>query len=495
MSYRDLLNSKGRVGGLLLSAALAAAAFGGTAVTAADPAPAPAAVQAQNSYADVLARVTPAVVTVRASRRARQTQQFPFMDDPTLRELFGDRFRQQQPRGEERVERGLGSGVIVTPDGTILTNHHVVDGAEDIKVELNDGRTLPAKVVGSDAPSDLAVLKVEATGLPVLPLADSDKVRVGDVALAVGNPLGIGQTVTMGIVSAKGRQTGLSDGSFEDFIQTDAPINRGNSGGALVNTQGELIGINSQILSPSGGSIGIGFAIPANMAKDVMGQLVATGKVRRGMLGVNIQPVTAELASSLGMNQARGAIVSGVQPGGPADRAGVRRGDVITAFNGAPVSDNNTLRNAVARTRPGTPATLTVTRDNREQQLSVTLGELPAEKAAAEREGGESPAHADAGGLGVTVQPLSPALVERFNLKGATAGLVVTDVAEAGAGAEAGLQAGDVIEEVNRQPVRTVAELQAALKGSGERPALLLVNHGGNDIFIPVRPRAQAPTR
>ena len=503
MSFRDSIIrdrlTNGRAGRLLLSTALAfgSAAFGGVAASAAEPAPAVAAAvgAAQGSYADVLARVTPAVVTVRASRRTREAQQFPFMDDPALRELFGERFRQQQPpRGEGRVERGLGSGVIVSADGYILTNHHVVDGAEDIRVELNDGRALVAKVVGSDAPSDLAVLKVEAAGLPVLPLGDSDKARVGDVALAVGNPLGIGQTVTSGIVSAKGRTTGLSDGSFEDFIQTDAAINRGNSGGALVNTSGELIGINSQIFSPTGGNIGIGFAIPSNMAKDVMGQLIKTGQVRRGMLGVNIQNVTADLAASLGLGPARGAIVSGVQAGGPADRAGLKRGDIITAFNGTPVNDNNSLRNAVARTQPGSNATITVTRDNREQQLRVTLGELPTDSA---RGGREEPAgeREDTGGLGLRLQPVSPALVQRFNLKDAGAGLVVTDVAQAGAGAEAGLQPGDVIEEVNRRPVTTVAELQAALKGAGTRPALLLVNRGGASLFLPVRPRAQAPTR
>jgi Do/DeqQ family serine protease len=502
MSYRDLLNPNSRidrrVGRLLLSTALAVlvAAFGGVAAAADTPA-APATVPAagaQSSYADVLTRVTPAVVTVRAARRAREAQQFPFMDDPAFREYFGERFRQQVPRSEERVQRGLGSGVIVSADGYILTNHHVVDGAEEIRVELNDGRTLQAKVVGSDAPSDLAVLKVEAAGLPVLALGDSDKARVGDVALAVGNPLGIGQTVTSGIISAKGRTTGLSDGSFEDFIQTDAAINRGNSGGALVNTAGELIGINSQIFSPTGGNIGIGFAIPSNMAKDVMGQLIKTGKVRRGMLGVNIQNVTADLAASLGLGQARGAIVSNVQPGGPADRAGLRRGDIITAFNGAPVNDNNSLRNAVARTQPGGTATVTVSRDKREQQLRVTLGELPVDSARGAREESEG-TREDAGGLGLSAQPVSPALVQRFKLEGVTQGLVITEVAPAGPAAEAGLQPGDVIEEVNRQPVRTVAELQAALKGVGTRPALLLVNRGGDSIFLPVRPRAQAPTR
>jgi Do/DeqQ family serine protease len=493
MSFLDLLSSNRRVGGLLRSTALVVLVAAPLSVAAATPAPAPS-VQAQGSYADVLTRVTPAVVTVRAARRSREAQQLPFSDDPALRELFGERFRQQSPRSEERVERGLGSGVVVSADGYILTNHHVVDGAEEIRVELTDGRTFQAKVVGTDQPSDLAVLKVEASGLPVLPLGDSDKSRVGDVALAVGNPLGIGQTVTSGIISAKGRTTGLSDGSFEDFIQTDAAINRGNSGGALVNSSGELIGINSQIFSPTGGNIGIGFAIPSNMAKDVMGQLIKTGRVRRGMLGVNIQNVTADLAASLGLGQARGAIVSGVQAGGPADRAGLRRGDVIVAFNGTPVNDNNNLRNAVARTQPGSTATLTVSRDSREQPLRVTLGELPAGSARGEREESTG-AREDAGGLGLSAQPVSPALAERFNLKGARQGLVVTDVTAAGPAAEAGLQTGDVIEEVNRQPVRTIAELQTALKGAGTRPALLLVNRGGDSLFLPVRPRAQAPTR
>jgi len=229
---------------------------------------------------------------VRSERRVKvSSQQMPFMDDPMLRELFGDRLPrggqgQQQPRTER--EEGLGSGVIVSPDGYILTNHHVVEGAQQITVELTDRRVFNARLIGSDQPSDLAVLKIDASSLPVLALGDSDQAQVGDVVLAVGNPLGIGQTVTSGIISAKGRTTGLGDGSFEDFIQTDAAINRGNSGGALVNTRGELVGINSQILSPSGGSIGIGFAIPANMARDVMGQLVNQGRVHRGMIGVGI---------------------------------------------------------------------------------------------------------------------------------------------------------------------------------------------------------------
>jgi Do/DeqQ family serine protease len=276
--------------------------------------------------------------------------------------------------------------VIVHADGTILTNHHVVDGAEQIKVELPNHRVFDAKVIGSDPPSDLAVLKIDAKDLPVLALADSDKVRVGDIALAIGNPLGIGQTVTAGIISAKSRYTGLSDGSFEDFLQTDAPINQGNSGGALINSTGELIGINSQILSTSGGNIGIGFAIPSNMARNVMDQLIKTGKVHRGQLGVGIQPMTPELAQQFGLSETRGVLVNTVAENGPAAKAGIRRGDVIVAFNGKPVSDGNTLRNQIAGNPPGTEVKLTIVRDKREQEIPVTLGEYqPRTEASANR--------------------------------------------------------------------------------------------------------------
>jgi Do/DeqQ family serine protease len=325
------------------------------------------------SYADVVSRVSPAVITIHSEMRVRAPQQYPFMDDPMFRQFFGDRMPQQQP---EQRRSGLGSGVIISTDGYILTNHHVVDGAEQIKVDLNDNRTLDAKVVGSDPPSDLAVLKIDATNLPVLALGDSDKVRVGDVVLAIGNPLGIGQTVTMGIISAKGRQTGMSSGSFEDFLQTDAPINQGNSGGALVSTNSELIGINSQILSPSGGSIGIGFAIPSNMARTITDTLVKTGKVRRGQLGIIVVKLNSEPAKELGIKETKGVGVAQVQPGSAADRAGLRKGDVITSFNGVEMTDPNVFRNLVASTAPGTDVTLTIIRDGREQQIRAKLGEL-----------------------------------------------------------------------------------------------------------------------
>jgi len=306
--------------------------------------------------------------------RVRQPQQFPFSDDPFFRQFFGERGAPRPPVEQRR--EGLGSGVIVNSDGYILTNHHVIDGAEQIKVDLNDNRTLEAKVVGSDPPSDLALLKVDASGLPVLALGDSDRCRVGDVVLAIGNPLGVGQTVTMGIISAKGRQTGLSNGSFEDFLQTDAPINQGNSGGALVSTNSELLGINSQILSTSGGSIGLGFAIPSNMARVVMEQLVKSGKVRRGQLGITVLKIPSEEASKLGVTQGPGVVVYQVQSGSAADRAGLRQGDVITALNGNPVTDPNSFRNAIAATAPNTEVGLRVKRDGSEREVRAILGEF-----------------------------------------------------------------------------------------------------------------------
>jgi Do/DeqQ family serine protease len=336
------------------------------------------------SYADVVAKAAPAVVTIHSQMRVRQPQQYPFMDDPFFRQFFGERGMQQAPVQPKR--EALGSGVIVREDGYILTNHHVIDGADKIQIDMNDRRTLEAQVVGSDPPSDLAVLKVNASGLPVLAMGDSDRTRVGDVVLAIGNPLGVGQTVTMGIISAKGRQTGLSNGSFEDFLQTDAPINQGNSGGALVNTNNELIGINSQILSPSGGSIGLGFAIPSNMARTVMDQLINNGKVRRGQLGVTVLKIPSEPASQLGVTQGPGVVVYQVQSGSGADRAGLRQGDVITALNGTTIDDPNTFRNTIASTPPGTEVTLTIKRGGNERQVRVTLGEFTPQ---AERPQGE----------------------------------------------------------------------------------------------------------
>lgn len=436
-----------------------------------------------DSYADIVSAVSPAVVTIRIESKSKSAPVVAGEED-LFRRFFRNAPGEEEARPRAFRRQGLGSGVVVTNDGYILTNHHVVDGADNIRVDFNDGRTLTAKLVGSDKPSDLALIKVEASGLRTIAMGDSDAVRVGDVVLAIGNPLGVGQTVTMGIVSAKGRATGVGDGSYEDFLQTDAPINQGNSGGALVNVRGELVGINSQILSPSGGNIGIGFAIPAKMAGHVMTALKTDGRVRRSQLGVSIQPVTSDLAASLGIQDVHGAIISAVSPGSAADRAGLKRGDIITAFDGQPVLDVNGLRNRVANTDPSTSATVKITRDGASRDVTVKLDETAATVARR----GSADDEESGGRFGVAVAPATPEVAERAGLPRGARGLVVQDVDPDSRAAEAGLQPGDLIQEVNRQAVSGVDDLRAALRRSQDRPVLLLINRGGRDLFLTARP-------
>src|SRR3954469_20278321 len=374
----------------LASSLLSAA--GAAPIIATAPAGVVAPAVAGASYAPVVERVMPAVVTIRVEKRASFTPTDQQIPDELFRRFFGEQAPrgQQAPRGmrpQNRVERGVGSGVIVSKDGYILTNNHVVDSADTVKVELPDRRTFTAKVVGTDAATDLAVVKIDGSNLPTLVVGDSDAVKVGDVVLAVGNPLGIGETVTSGIISAKGRTTPSGDDGYQDFLQTDAAINHGNSGGALVNAAGELVGINSQILSPSDGNIGLGFAIPSNMAKHVMDQLVANGSVRRAKLGVTIQGISPDMAQAMNLPNTRGALVSTVDAGSPADKAGLKQGDVITQFNGKDVADNNQLRNAVANTAPGSKVSLTVLRNGHNETLNATVGELETAKARTSRGG------------------------------------------------------------------------------------------------------------
>jgi serine protease Do len=453
--------------------------------------PAPIVVDGtRTSYADVVEKTSPAVVRIEAEIKLKQS--------PQQQNPFDDFFNfQQNPQGPQQqrpqIERGLGSGVIVSADGSILTNYHVVDGAEKITVQMNDNRTYDAKIVGTDQPSDLAVLKIEAANLPFLNLGNSDNVRIGDIVLAIGNPLGIGQSVTAGIISAKGRRTGLSDGSFEDFLQTDAPINRGNSGGALVNLNGELIGINSQILSSGqqGGSIGIGFSIPSNMAKTVMEQLLKDGRVRRGMLGINIQNITPEVAQSLDLKDTKGVIVSNVRTGSAAEKAGVKRGDIVLAINNDAIEDSNVLRNKVAATLPGSEIKLKVLRDGKEEELSAVLDEFNVEGAKNDnRLGGENNQNRqkEGGKLGLNLQPITPQMSAQLGLPPGTQGLVVTDVDQNGAAANAGIARGDVIMEINRQPVTSLEEVKSALDKSGEKPILLLIGRKDGTVYLTVKP-------
>ncbi|MFN0277258.1 MAG: Do family serine endopeptidase [Pyrinomonadaceae bacterium] len=442
----------------------------------------------RTSYADVVDRTSPAVVRIEAAHKEKNSPrtQFPGGDD------F---FRQFQiPQQRSPIERGVGSGVVAKADGTILTNYHVVEDADKISVLMSDNKTYDAKVVGTDKPSDLAVIKIEAENLPFLNLGNSDTVRVGDIVLAIGNPLGIGQTVTAGIISAKGRRTGLSDGSYEDFLQTDAPINKGNSGGALVNLNGELIGINSQILSgsSSGGNIGIAFSIPSNMAKSVMEQLLKDGKVRRGMLGIGIQNLTEELRENFGAENKSGVLVNSVRNGSAADKAGIKRDDIITAVNGEKIDDPNILRNKIAGTAPGTEVNITLLRDGKEIELTAKLDEFDLDSARnverGNREGDDSSPQEQSGKLGLGLEPLTPQIAKRLGLDSDSEGVVVTDVDPNGPAAEAQIERGDVILEMNRKPVSSLADVQLALGSAGDKAILMLVSRRGQTTYLTVKP-------
>jgi len=441
-----------------------------------------------SSFAPVVKKVAPGVVKVFTTTKIHNTafNGAPDGTDDFFRRFFGDPSQGRMPRREFGTPRqqGIGSGVIATKDGYILTNNHVVDGADEVKVALQDGREFTAKVVGRDPKTDVAVIKIDAKDLPAVPMADSDKVEVGDVVLAVGNPFGIGQTVTTGIVSATGR-AGAIGLDYEDFIQTDAAINPGNSGGALVDAEGRLIGINTAILSRSGGNQGIGFAVPVNIARDVMGSLVKDGHVTRGYLGVMIQDVNPALEKEFKLKDTQGALVSDVTPKSPAEKAGFQSCDLIREFNGKKVTDSRHLKLEVARIQPGETVPVKILRDGESKTLDVTVKELPGtEHLAKNNDKGQGE---DTGTLnGVAVADLDSKARQQFELPSTVKGAVVTEVDPNSASAEAGLKPGDVIQEINRKPVKNAEEAVQLTEKGADKTTLLKIWRDGGSRFVVV---------
>lgn len=438
------------------------------------------------TFAPIVKKAAPSVVNIYTTKTIKFREIHPFFDDPIFRRFFGlpdDLSR--IPR--ERREQSLGSGVIVSEDGYILTNNHVIEGADEIKVALADEKTiLDAKVVGTDPKTDIAVIKVDGSKLPAITIGDSDKIEVGDIVLAIGNPFGVGQTVTWGIVSAKSR-AGMGIVDYEDFIQTDASINPGNSGGALVDIEGRLIGINTAILSRSGGNQGIGFAVPINIARFVMERIIEDGKVRRGYLGIYIQPVTPELAKEFKLEDAKGALVGEVTPKSPAEAAGIKEGDVIVEFNGKKVEDSRHLRLMVAQTPPGTKVTIKVIRDGKEKTITATLEELPSEGLAKAGRSGGGLKRGDATDPldGVEVADLDRRSREQYEIPDYVKGALVVNVEPNSAAAAAGLRPGDVITEINRKPVRNADEaIEVSREVKSSRVLLRVWSQGGSRYVL-----------
>jgi serine protease Do len=444
--------------------------------------------QISEAFEQASGQVSPAVVSIFAEQIV--AVQSPFgMPDEAFKDFFGeDLFKRffgvPQQQEQKRTIRSLGSGVIVTKDGYILTNNHVVEKAEKLSVVVGDKNRYDAKVIGTDPPTDVAVIKIEGKELPVASLGNSDDVKIGQWVIAVGNPFQLMHTVTAGIISAKGRSSvGLAD--YEDFIQTDASINPGNSGGALADLDGKVIGINTAITSPSGGNIGIGFAIPINMAKQVMSTLMSKGKVSRGYLAIYPQDINEDLAKALKLKSTEGSLVADVTPGGPGDKAGIKRGDIIVEFNGKKVKDSIQLRNMVAMVVPGKTVEIMLLRDGKEMNLKVRLGERPGgseSEAPTQEQRGEQMSKK----LGMSIQTLTPDLAEQLGYKNAK-GVVVTDVVAGSPADEAGLQRGDLIQEVGRKTVQTAEDFEDQVRDlkSGD-VAALLVRRGANTFFVAV---------
>jgi serine protease Do len=436
-----------------------------------------------NSYSPVVKKVAPSVVNIYSTRFIKERpMNNPFLNDPFFRQFFGNQFRGDN-RERTRKEQSLGSGVIVSADGYILTANHVVADADEVKVSIADSKKeYTAKIIGKDSATDVAVLKIQADNLPAVTLADSDQLEIGDVVLALGNPFGIGQTVTMGIVSATGR-SGLGFNGYEDFIQTDAAINPGNSGGALVDTEGRLVGINTAIISRSGGNQGIGLAVPVNLARSVLERLVSGGKISRGYLGIVPQDIDAGLAKQFNLPDQNGALVGDVSPDSPAAKAGLKSGDVILSVNGKEITGEENLKVTVSQLKPGTPATLKIFRNGAPKTIVVTLGELPGETADAnggQDNSGTENAKADALD-GVTVADLEPEVRTQLHVPANIQGALVTEVSPDSNSAEAGLQRYDLIVGINRQPVTSSDDaVRLCRAAKGEQILVKVWRHVGN---------------
>ena len=496
--HHDFTRKRAR-SAMLAGVAVLGLLAGGSAVSLATQTPPPANAglttnYTYTGYADLVQAVKPAVVNVRVEREASGDEVAQGqMADPEMRRFF-ERFFGEQGQGQgqgpmrapqrpHERERGEGSGFIISADGLIVTNAHVAGGADKITVLLDDGTELPAKLKGIDEKTDLALISVSAgKPLPYVTFGDSSKVRVGDAVVAVGNPFGLGGTVTSGIVSATGREIG--SGPYDDFLQVDAPINRGNSGGPTFNLQGEVVGINSAIFSPSGGSVGIGFAISSNLAKQVIADLRDDGKVERGWLGVQIQGVDEDLASNLELGKPRGALVSQVQKDSPAAAAGMKQGDVVLTFDGKPIDRVGQLSRAVAAVLPGHKAEMVVWRDGKEVNIQAAVGEMPGQDQVAAAEPAE--AGKDQPKLGLALAPISPEQRKELGLDAEHKGVLVTDVAPGGPAEAKGLQAGDVILSIDRKPVAQPSDVVAAIRKAhenGAKSVLLYVSRDGNERF------------
>ena len=442
------------------------------------------------NFVEIAKSVKPAVVNIAATRSGKsgESPHGSPLDDPFFRKFFGDEFFKRDAPQREPRERGQGSGVIVEANGLIITNNHVVNKADEIRVFLSDKREFKGKLIGTDTKTDIAIVKIEATGLPTVPWADSDQLEVGEYVLAVGSPFGLTQTVTMGIVSAVGRAS-MGIAEYEDFIQTDAAINPGNSGGALVNVRGELVGINTAIFSQSGGNMGIGFAVPSNLSRAVMDQLVRTGKVVRGWLGVAIQDLSSELAAQFGITDTKGVLVSDVMEDSPAKKAGFERADVIIEYDGKPMDSPTHLRNAVAQTPIGKKVSIKLIRDKKPKTIEVTIVEQP--KSLGQPGAEESRESAASTGIlsDLDVRELNDELAARYGLKTAERGVVVIRVKSGSTAEEMGVREGDLILEVNRKAVGSLkAYEQAASSLAKDQAVLLLLKRKGQAIYLTLRP-------